>query len=150
MKSFKEYIDEAFVARGAPQFQKGYEDQDAMPSAPEAIEVLNSYVSQIGEDETMNPRLAVARLKENISKLGYEFDISGLDETGTSRFPLKYGSGGFGTSYDENSYGEFVEDDGISKHIEGGISLMVSVTPTGTGKSIVNAEVVRNLDTEME
>ena len=147
MKSFKEYIDEGFFGKGAPQFQKGYEDQDAMPSAPEAVEVLNSYVSQIGEVETMNPRLAVGRLKENISKLGYEFDMTGLDATGTSRFPLKYGSGGFNASYDENPYGEFVEDDGISNHIPGGISLMISVTPTGTGKSIVNAEVVRNLDT---
>jgi len=147
MKSFKEYIDEGFFGKGAPQFQKGYEDQDAMPSAPEAVEVLNSYVSQIGEVETMNPRLAVARLKENISKLGYEFDMTGLDATGTSRFPLKYGNGGFEVNRTENPYGEFVEDDGISKHIPGGISLMISVTPTGTGKSIVNAEVVRNLDT---
>lgn len=147
MKSFKEYIDEGFFGKGAPQFQKGYEDQDAMPSAPEAVEVLNSYVSQIGEVETMNPRLAVARLKENISKLGYEFDMTGLDATGTSRFPLKYGSGVFEVNRTENPYGEFVEDDGISKHIPGGISLMISVTPTGTGKSIVNAEVVRNLDT---
>jgi len=146
MKSFKEHLNEGYFAKGAPQYQQVYSDQDAMPSAPEAIEVLNSFVGQIGEHEVMNPKLALSRLKENISKLGYEFDMSGLDTDGTSSFPLKYGSGCAGVSYDENPYGEMYEDDGISKHIEGGLSLMVTVTPTGTGKSIVNAEVVRNTE----
>ena len=148
MKSFKEHINEGFFAKGAPQYQQVWNDQDAMPSAPDAIEALNSFVGQIGEVECMNPKLALSRLKENISKLGYEFDIAGLDVDGTTSFPLKYGAGGFQTNYDENPYGEFQEDDGISKHIEGGLSIMVTVTPTGTGKSIVNAEVVRNQEME--
>jgi hypothetical protein len=146
MKSFKEHINEGFFSKGAPQYQQVWNDQDAMPSAPDAIEALNSFVGQIGEHEVMNPRTAVARIKENISKLGYEFEMFDIDKEGTTSFPLKYGSGAFGTSYDENPYGEFKEDDGISNHIEGGISLMITVTPTGTGKSIVNAEVVRNMD----
>ena len=146
MKSFKEHIKEGFFGKGAPQYQQVWDDQEAMPSAPNAIEALNSYVGQIGEHEVMNPRLALSRLKENISKLGYEFDMAGLDVDGTTSFPLKYGAGAFECNRDENPYGEFKEDDGISKHIEGGISLMVTVTPTGTGKSIVNAEVVRNMD----
>jgi hypothetical protein len=148
MKSFKEHINEGFFAKGAPQYQQVWNDQDAMPSAPDAIEALNSFVGQIGEMEVMNPKLALSRLKENISKLGYEFDIAGLDVDGTTSFPLKYGAGEFHANYDENPYGEFKEDDGISKHIEGGLSLMVTVTPTGTGKSIVNAEVVRNQEME--
>ena len=148
MKSFKEHINEGFFAKGAPQYQQVWNDQDAMPSAPDAIEALNSFVGQIGEVECMNPKLALSRLKENISKLGYEFDIAGLDVDGTTSFPLKYGAGEFRANYDENPYGEFQEDDGISNHIEGGLSLMVTVTPTGTGKSIVNAEVVRNQEME--
>ena len=90
MKTFKEHLKEGYFAKGAPQYQQVYSDQDAMPSAPEAIEVLNSFVGQIGEHEVMNPKLALSRLKENISKLGYEFDMSGLDTDGTSSFPLKY------------------------------------------------------------
>ena len=146
MKSFKEHIKEGYFAKGAPQYQQVYQDQDAMPSAPEAVEALNSYVGHIGEYEVMNPKLALSRLKENISKLGYEFDMAGLNTEGSTSFPLKYGAGAVEVSYDNNPYGEMQEDDGISKHIEGGISLMVNVTPTGTGKYIVNAEVVRNMD----
>ena len=52
-------------------------------------------------------------------------------------FPLKYGSGTFHVDRDENPMGEFVEEDGISNHIEGGISLMVTVTPVSHGKSTV-------------
>ena len=148
MKSFKEFVTEGFTTSGMPQYQKQYEDQEAYPDAPNAIEALNAYVGHIGEFEVLNPKLALSKLKENISKLGYEFDMANLDTDGTTSFPLRYGSGGFGVNYDENPYGEFQEDDGISKHIEGGLSLMVNVTPTGTGKSIVNAEVVRNLESE--
>ena len=114
MKSFKEHIKEGFFGKGAPQYQQVWDDQEAMPSAPNAIEALNSYVGQIGEHEVMNPRLALSRLKENISKLGYEFDMAGLDVDGTTSFPLKYGAGTFECNHDENPYGEFKEDDGIS------------------------------------
>ena len=54
----------------------------------------------------------------------------------------------FSANYDENSYGEFTESDGISEHIQGGISLVVSVSPIGSGKSIVSPEIVRNADVE--
>ena len=88
MKSFKEHIKEGFFAKGAPQYQQVWDDQEAMPSAPNAIEALNSYVGQIGEHEVMNPRLALSRLKENISKLGYEFDMAGLDAVSYTHLTL--------------------------------------------------------------
>ena len=100
--------------------------------------------------EVLNPELAVRRLQTEMAKFGYNFDLVGMDKSGTTKFPVKYGSGSFGVNRDNNSYGEFQEDDGISKHIEGGISLMVTVTPTSGGKSIVEAEIVRNLDTDDE
>ena len=110
MKSFKEFVTEGFTTSGMPQYQKQYEDQEAYPDAPNAIEALNAYVGHIGEFEVLNPKLALSRLKENISKLGYEFDMANLDTDGTTSFPLRYGSGGFGVNYDENPYGEFQED----------------------------------------
>ena len=41
MKSFKEHLNEGH----ASQYQQVYSDQDAMPSAPEAIEVLNPTIT---------------------------------------------------------------------------------------------------------
>ena len=59
-------------------------------------------------------------------------------------FSMRHNAGAFEVNRDNNPYGEFQEDDGISKHIEGGISLMVTCTPSGAGKSMVEAEIVRN------
>ena len=149
MKTFKEHITEAFSSGGMPVIQQQWQDQDVMPSAETAVEALNSYVGSIGEHEYMNPRLAVKKLQENLSRLGYHFDMPTIDAAGGEySTPLSYGSGTFEVNRDENPYGEFTEGDGISEHIPGGVSLSISVSPVGNGKSIVGAEIIRNADME--
>ena len=149
MKTFKEYVSEGFSNAGMPVIQQQWQDQDAMPSAETAIEALNAFVGAIGEHEYMNPKLAVKKIQENLSKLGYHFDMPTIDGgMGSYSLPVRYGSGTFQAKYDENSLGEFVEGDGISEHIAGGISLLVTVSPMGNGKSMVGAEIVRNADME--
>ena len=149
MKTFKEYVSEGFSNAGMPVMQQQWQDQDAMPSAETAVEALNAFVGAVGDHEYMNPRIAFKKLEENLQKLGYHFDMPTIDGGGGEySLPLRYGSGTFNASYDENSYGEFTEGDGISDHIQGGISLVVSVTPIGNGKSIVSPEIIRNADVE--
>ena len=149
MKTFKEHISEAFSKGGMPVFQRQWQDQDVIPSAATAIEALNSYVGAIGEHEYMNPRVAIEHIQENLSKLGYHFDMPTIDGgMGSYSLPVRYGSGTFQAKYDENSLGEFVEGDGISDHIPGGVSLLITVSPVGGGKSMVDAELVRNADVE--
>ena len=149
MKTFKEYVSEGFSNAGMPVLQQQWQDQDAMPSAETAVEALNAFVGAIGDHEYMNPRIAFKKLEENLQKLGYHFDMPTIDSgEGEYSLPLRYGSGTFNASYDENSYGEFTESDGISEHIQGGISLVVSVTPIGNGKSMVSPEIRRNSDIE--
>ena len=149
MKTFKEYVSEGFSNAGMPVIQQQWQDQDAMPSAETAVEALNAFVGAIGDHEYMNPRIAFKKLEENLQKLGYHFDMPTIDSgEGEYSLPLRYGSGTFNASYDENPYGEYKEGDGISEHIQGGISLVVSVSPIGSGKSIVSPEIVRNADVE--
>ena len=149
MKTFKEYVSEGFSNAGMPVMQQQWQDQDAMPSAETAVEALNAFVGAVGDHEYMNPRIAFKKLEENLQKLGYHFDMPTIDGGGGEySLPLRYGSGTFSASYNENSYGEFTEGDGISDHIQGGISLVVSVTPIGNGKSIVSPEIIRNADVE--
>ena len=149
MKTFKEHISEAFSQGGMPVFQRQWQDQDVIPSAATALAALNSYIGAIGEHEYMNPRVAFERIQENLSKLGYHFDMPTIDGgMGSYSLPVRYGSGTFQAKYDENSLGEFVEGDGISDHIPGGVSLLITVSPVGGGKSMVDAELVRNADVE--
>ena len=149
MKTFKEYVSESFSNGGMATIQQQWTDNDALPSAETAVEALNSFVGSIGDHEYMNPRIAFKQLEENLQKLGYHFDMPTIDGgEGNYSMPLRYGSGTFSTTYDENPYGEFSESDGISEHIEGGISLVVTVTPLGNGKSLVSPEISRNADIE--
>lgn len=149
MKTFKEYVSEGFSNAGAPVVQQQWADNDALPSAETAVEALNAFVGAIGDHEYMNPRIAFKQLEENLQKLGYHFEMPTIDSgEGDYSMPLRYGSGTFNASYDENSYGEFTEGDGISEHIQGGVSLVVTVTPLGNGKSIVSPEIRKNTDIE--
>ena len=149
MKTFKEYVTEGFSDGGLPVIQQQWSDNDALPSAETAVEALNALVGAIGEHEYMNPRIAFKKLEENLQKLGYHFEMPTIIEgEGEYSLPLRYGSGTFRANYDENPYGEFAETDGISEHIQGGISLVISVSPVGNGKSIVSPEILRNADVE--
>ena len=149
MKTFKEYVSEGFSNAGMPVIQQQWTDNDALPSAETAVEALNAFVGAIGDHEYMNPRIAFKKLEENLQKLGYHFEMPTIDGgEGEYSLPLRYGSGTFNATYDENPYGEFTESDGISEHIQGGISLVISVTPVNNGKSIVSPEIIRNADIE--
>ena len=149
MKTFKEYVSEGFSNAGAPVVQQQWADNDALPSAETAVEALNAFVGAIGDHEYMNPSIAFKKLEENLQKLGYHFEMPTIDGgEGEYSLPLRYGSGTFRANYDENPYGEYQETDGISEHIQGGISLVVTVTPVGNGKSLVSPEILRNADME--
>ena len=142
MKTFREHLSEH-----SGHFSRQWLDQDTMPSAPHALEALNSLIGQMAEQEYLNPQVGIEKLQSGLGKLGYHFETPTLDGgEGTYSLPLSYGSGTFENDLSQNPYGEFKEVDGISDHIEGGVSLQIDVMPSGAGKSLMNAELVRNTD----
>ena len=142
MKTFKEHLSEH-----SGVFSRQWMDQDTIPSAATAIEALNSLIGQLAEQEFLNPQVGIEKLESGLGKLGYHFESPKLDAgEGSYSLPLSYGSGTFEVDRDQNPYGEFKESDGISDHIEGGISMVIDVTPSGHGKSLMNAQIVRNTD----
>jgi len=142
MKTFKEHLSEH-----SGVFSRQWMDQDTIPSAATAIEALNSLIGQLAEQEFLNPQVGIEQLESGLEKLGYHFESPKLDAgEGSYSIPLSYGAGTFEVNRDENPYGEFKEGDGISEHIQGGISMIIDVTPSGHGKSLMNAQIVRNDD----
>ena len=142
MKTFKEHLSEHSGA-----FSRQWMDQDTLPSASHAIEALNSLIGQMAEQEFLNPQVGIEKLESGLGKLGYHFESPTLDSgEGSYSIPLSYGSGTFENDLSQNPYGSFKEGDGISDHIEGGISMVIDVTPSGHGKSLMNAQIVRNTD----
>ncbi len=142
MKTFREHLSEH-----SGVFKRQWMDQDTIPSAAHALEALNSLIGQMAEQEYLNPQVGVEKLQSGLGKLGYHFESPKLDAgEGSYSIPLSYGAGTFEVNRDENPYGEFKEGDGISEHIQGGISMVIDVTPSGHGKSLMNAQIVRNDD----
>ena len=122
-------------------------DQDTIPSAPHAIEALNSLIGQMAEQEYLNPQVGIEKLSSGLAKLNYHFESPTLDGgEGEYSMPLSFGAGTFENDLSQNPYGEFKDGDGISDHIEGGVSLQIDVMPSGNGKTLMNAELVRNTD----
>jgi len=143
MKTFKQHLEE----HSGGAFKRQWDDQDTMPSSEHAIEALNSLVGQVAEHEYLNPKVGIEVLESQLGKLGYHFDKPTLDGgNGQYSIPLRYGNGTFRANYDENPYGEYQETDGISEHIPGGVSLVIDVTNSGNGKSLMNAQLIRNTD----
>ena len=142
MKTFKEHLSEHSGA-----FSRQWMDQETIPSASHAIEALNSLIGQMAEQEYLNPQVGIEKLESGLGKLGYHFVSPKLDGgEGSYSIPLSYGAGTFENDLSQNPYGEFKEGDGISDHIQGGISMVIDVTPSGHGKSLMNAQIVRNDD----
>ncbi len=144
MKTFKQHLSEHNKS-----FKRQWMDQDTIPSAPHALEALNSLIGQMAEQEYLNPQVGIEKLQSGLGKLGYHFESPTLDGgEGQYSMPLSYGAGTFEADRSENPYGEFKEGDGISDHIEGGVSLVIDVMKSGDGKSLMNAQIVRNSDAE--
>ena len=144
MKTFKEHLSEHSGA-----FSRQWLDQDTIPSASYAIEALNSLIGQMAEQEYLNPQIGIEKLESGLGKLGYHFESPKLDAgEGSYSIPLSFGAGTFENDLSQNPYGEFKEGDGISDHIEGGVSLSIDVMASGDGKSLMNAQIVRNTDKE--
>ena len=142
MKTFKEHLSEHSGA-----FKRQWMDQETIPSCQYAIEALNSLIGQMAEQEYLNPQIGIEKLQSGLGKLGYHFEAPTLDGgDGNYSLPLSYGSGTFENDLSQNPYGEFKEGDGISDHIEGGVSLSIDVMASGDGKSLMNAQIVRNTD----
>jgi len=143
MKTFKEHLTEH-----SGHFSRQWLDQDTIPSAATAIEALNSLIGQMGEQEYLNPQIGIEKLQSGLGKLGYHFESPTLDGgDGNYSLPLSYGAGTVDASDTTmNPYGDYTESDGISDHIEGGVSLSIDVSKSGNGKSLMNAQIVRNAD----
>ena len=132
MKSFKRYIKEvAGAGPGGGDARSQAVDTDTGMSAgdvtnPDTLRRLNAYIGSIGNMEYLLPEHALNRLRTSLMKVGLSFgDIPAMEGTsGSFDLPLTRFGGRFGK--DENTpYDEFINDDGISHIIEGGLALKI-------------------------
>ncbi len=123
MKSFSKFLREGVgTSDQSRATDNGINTSDVQN--PRAIRALNAYVGAIANMEYMLPEHALRIMREKLSRIGLTFGSipEMTEQSGSVDLPLTLFGGRFGK--DENTpYDEFINDDGLSDKIEGGLTL---------------------------
>jgi|TARA_X000001316_G_C922299_1_gene37363 hypothetical protein len=129
MKSFNKFIKENI---GTSDQQNtvdpaayGYSMSDF--SNPEVVKRLNAYIGRIADVDHVLPEQTINTLRQKLMRFGLSFGKAPMmtEDSGVMDLPLTSMGGRFGK--DENTpHDEFLNDDGISHKVEGGLSLRIS------------------------
>ena len=109
---------------------------------PEVLVKLNAVVGRIFEEDQFDPQARLALMRGSLSKIGLTFGQypAMTESSGEFSLPLTLFGGRFGKDVD-TPHDEFLEDDGISNNIEGGLSLNVSYEMTETNQCKPRANI---------
>ena len=101
----------------------------------DVVRKLNSVVGRIFAEDQFDPESRLTLCRSALSKIGLTFDEypSMTEESGSFNLPLTLFGGRFGKDID-TPHNEFLEDDGISNQVEGGLALHVSYEMTETNQ----------------
>jgi len=144
MKKFKQVIAENGPVPGAgvqPVFGRNSANGSFNPSVVKKINaIIGSYVA---EDLT-DPMSALTRIRGSLSNIGLSFpsvsDDMMAEQSGSMDLPLTLFGGRFGKDTD-TPHDQFINDDGISNKIEGGLSLNITYETTDTNQCRLRASI---------
>ena len=142
MRTFKNFIKENVGTSD----QSMAVDQGINPSQiqnPKVLRALNAYVGAIANMEYILPEHALNKLKEKLGRLGFSFGAipEMTEKSGTFDLPLTKFGGRFGKDIDTPT-DEFLDDDGISHMVEGGLALKIQYEMLSNSSCRIFAEIV--------
>ncbi len=124
----------------------GYQfDSNDMLSAlsnPVVLQKLNAFVGKITNEETKIVEDAISNLRQKLMRVGLSFGAVPMFEgkSGSFSLPLTLFGGRFGKDTD-TPFDEFLNDDGISDKIEGGLSLNIGYEMTEANCYKITAKI---------
>ena len=136
MKTFKGFIKEGI---GSSTDDMAVDDGVNITDVanPEVVKRLSAYVGQVGNQEYLIPEHAVNRIRASLERIGFTFskEVPTMEgKSGSFELPMSKFGGRFGK--DSNTpFDEFLDDDGISHMVEGGLSLKISYEMMPTNNS---------------
>ena len=141
MRTFKNFIKENVGTSD----QNMAVDNGINPSEiqnPRVLKALNAYVGAIANMEYMLPEHALNKLKEKLGRLGFAFGAipEMTEKSGSFDLPLTKFGGRFGTDLDTPT-DEFLNDDGISHMVEGGLALKIQYEMLSNSSCRIFAEI---------
>ena len=141
MRTFKNFIKENVGTSD----QSMAVDQGINPSEiqnPKVLKTLNAYVGAIANMEYILPEHALNKLRNSLSKVGFSFGAipEMTEKSGTFDLPLTKFGGRFGKDIDTPT-DEFLDDDGISHMVEGGLALKIQYEMLSNSSCRIFAEI---------
>ena len=108
----------------------------------EVVKKLNAVVGRIFAEDNFDPEGKLTLCRSSLSKIGLTFGTypNMTEMKGQFSLPLTLFGGRFGKDVN-TPYNEFLEDDGISNTIEGGLSLNISYEMTETNQCRLRANI---------
>ena len=140
MKNFNQYVTEAPTGRWN-QTPVTYNQTDPFDLAnPSVLKRVNAFVGSIADREYLIPEAAIEQLRNFLMRVGVQFPKVDLPEGGAISLPLSQWGGRFGKDLD-TPYDEFVNDDGITDRLPGGLSLDIKTEAVANGSWKVYAKI---------
>ena len=137
MKDFKSFMAEHPSYDASMNFSAGgFGD-------PMVIKKLNALMGKLPYGEQFSDGEPVVRqIRNSLSKIGLTFgEVPNMsEESGSFSLPLTLYGGRFG-KLPETPIDEFVNDDGLQDHVEGGLSLEISYKMTEDNCYRINAKI---------
>ena len=144
MKNFKQYLAETGAVGITHQTSPNVDGYDTFDiTNPSVLKRVNAFVGSIADREYLVPEGAVHQLRNFLLRIGLQFPKVELPEgSSTVTVPLSQWGGRFGKDGNVD-FDEFLNDDGITNRIEGGLNLQIESEPVGkTGSFKVYAKIV--------
>ena len=140
MKNFNQYVTEAPTGLWN-QTPVTYNQSDPVDVAnPDVLKRVNAFVGSIADREYLIPEAAIQQLRNFMLRIGLQFPKVDLPEGGAISLPLSQWGGRFGKDLD-TPYDEFVNDDGITDRVPGGLSLDIKTEAVANGSWKVYAKI---------
>ena len=143
MKNFKEFLKETGAVGITHQTSPNVDGYDTFNiTDPSVLKRVNAFVGSIGDREYLVPEGAVGQLRNFLMRIGLQFPKVEMPEgTGSVTVPLSQWGGRFGKDGNVD-FDEFVNDDGITNRLEGGLSLKIDSEHVKNGSYKVYAKIV--------
>jgi hypothetical protein len=143
MKKFKQMIAE--TSRGGGGNMPVYGDnQGVVGYSPSVMSKINSIIGRYTIEDLVDPYAQIHSIRGTLNSLGLTFDDinedSMVEKSGKMSLPLTAFGGRFGKDVD-TPHDEFLNDDGISHKIEGGLALHISYEMTETNQCRLRAHI---------
>ena len=143
MKNFNQYVTEAGTGPVGNWNQTPLTVNDTDPfdlANPLVLKRINTFVGSIADREYLMPEAAIDQLRNFMMRGGVQFPKVYLPESGSITLPLSQWGGRFGKDLDTQA-DEFVNDDGITDRIPGGLSLEIKTEAITNGSWKVYAKI---------